>query len=253
MHLQFAAAQLVALLLATSRIFAWSMIAPPLATGGVPKAIRVPVSAAIALAVLPTAQQHVPGLQTASVLSALVLQVAIGMVLGFLTRMLFTAVESAGSLLDVFGGFSLAMAYDPLTTTTTSIFGRFYGLMCTTLLMVTDAHLYVFQGFLNSFTAIPLDAGMSLHRLAAALTSGVTELFVSALQIAGPLVIVYFIADLALGVLSRIAPQLNAFSLSFPIKIGLTFLLVGLTFVTMPDLVANLAQRAASITGLVAP
>jgi flagellar biosynthetic protein FliR len=253
MHLQFAAAQLVALLLATSRIFAWSMIAPPLATGGIPKAIRVPVSAAIALAVLPTAQQHVPGLETAAVLSALVLQVAIGMGLGFLTRMLFTAVESAGSLLDVFGGFSLAMAYDPLTTTTSSIFGRFYGLLCTTLLMVTDAHLYVFQGFLNSFTAIPLDAGMSLHRLGAALTSGVSELFISALQIAGPLVIVYFIADLALGVLSRIAPQLNAFSLSFPIKIGLTFLLVGLTFVTMPNLVANLAQRAASITGLVAP
>jgi flagellar biosynthetic protein FliR len=64
---------------------------------------------------------------------------------------------------------------------------------------------------------------------------------------------VYFISDLALGVLSRIAPQLNAFSLSFPIKIGLTFLLVGLTFMTMPNTVANLAQHAAAVAGLVAP
>jgi flagellar biosynthetic protein FliR len=253
MQLHFATDQLVALLLTTSRIVAWSMVAPPLATGGVPKSVRVPVSAAIALAVLPATQQHVPDSATASVIYALVLQVAVGFALGFLTRMLFTAVESAGSLLDVFGGFSLAVAYDPLTTTTTSIFGRFYGLLCTTLLLVTDAHLYVFQGFLNSFTAIPLDAGMSLHRLGAALTSGLSDLFVSALQIAGPLVVVYFIADLALGVLSRIAPQLNAFSLSFPIKIGLTFLLVGLTFVTMPNTVANLAQRAAGLAGLVTP
>ncbi len=253
MHLQFATAQLVALLLTTSRIVAWSMVAPPLATGGIPKSIRVALSAAMALAVMPSTVQHVPDARTATVVAALVLQVAVGMGLGFLTRMLFTAVESAGSLLDLFGGFSVAVAYDPLTTTTTSVFGRFYGLLCTTLLMVTDAHLYVFQGFLNSFTAIPLDAGMSLHHLGAALTSGVSDLFVSALQIAGPLVIVYFISDLALGVLSRIAPQLNAFALSFPIKIGLTFLLVGLTFMTMPNTVANLAQRAAAVAGLVAP
>jgi flagellar biosynthetic protein FliR len=253
MHLQFATGQLLALLLATSRIVAWSMVAPPLATGGVPKAVRVPISAAIALAVLPTAQQHVPNPATATVLAALMLQVAIGTGLGFLTRMLFTVVESAGSLLDLFGGFSLATAYDPLTTTTTSIFGRFYGLLCTTLLMVTDAHLYVFQGFLRSFTAIPLDTGMSLNRLGSALITGLSDLFVSALQIAGPLVVIYFIADLALGVLNRIAPQLNAFSMSFPIKIGLTFLLVGLTFLAMPNLVANLATRAASVAGLAAP
>jgi flagellar biosynthetic protein FliR len=78
-------------------------------------------------------------------------------------------------------------------------------------------------------------------------------MFVSALQIAGPLVVVYFIADLALGVLNRIAPQLNAFSLSFPIKIGLTFLLVGVTFLTMPNVVANLATRAAAVASLAAP
>jgi flagellar biosynthetic protein FliR len=253
MQLQFATDQLLALLLATTRVLAWSMVAPPLATGGVPKSVRVPISAAIALAVLPTVQQHVPDNSTAPVLAALVLQVAIGTGLGFLTRLLFTVVESAGSLLDLFGGFSMATAYDPLSTTTTSIFGRFYGLLCTTLLMVTDAHLYVFQGFLRSFTAIPLDAGMSLHKLGAALVSGLSDMFVSALQIAGPLVVVYFIADLALGVLNRIAPQLNAFSLSFPIKIGLTFLLVGVTFLTMPNVVANLATRAAAVASLAAP
>ena len=86
----------------------------------------------------------------------------IGAGLGFLTRLLFAAVESAGALLDVFGGFSLAAAYDPLTTTMTSVFGRFYGLLCTTLIFATDVHLVIFQGFLRTFTAIPLDAAISL-------------------------------------------------------------------------------------------
>jgi flagellar biosynthetic protein FliR len=253
MQLQIGTDQLVALLLATGRISAWSMIAPPLATAGIPRTVRIPLSVGLALAVLPAAEQHVPSAEAGPLLAALVLQVVVGAALGFLTRLLFTAVEAAGALLDVFGGFALATAYDPLTTTMTSIFGRFYGIMCTTLLFASDAHLYVFQGFLRSFTAIPLDSSVSMHRLGSAVTGGITDLFVSALQIAAPLLVVLFIADLALGVLNRIAPQLNAFALSFPVKIALTFLLVGLTFLTMPETVLNLSQRAAQVATQVMP
>ena len=253
MQVQVGTDQLLALLLATGRISAWSMVAPPLATGGVPKAIRVPLSAGIALAMVPSVVQHVPDPELGPVLAALVLQVVIGAALGFLTRLLFTAVEAAGGLLDVFGGFALAAAYDPLTTTMTTVFGRFYGLLCTTILFTTDAHLYVFQGFLRSFTAIPLDSTMSLDHLGAAVTHGITDLFVSALQIAGPLLVVLFIADLGLGVLNRIAPQLNAFALSFPVKIALTLLLVGLTFLTMPATIVDLSQRAAQVAGEIVP
>jgi flagellar biosynthetic protein FliR len=245
-HLQIQAGMLIALLLVSARILAWTMIAPPLATGGLSIMIKTVVSVALALAIVPTAQVHAPPAEIVPIAASLLEQVLIGVGLGFLTRLLFTAVEAAGSLLDVFGGFSLAAAYDPLTTTTTSVFGRFYSLMCTTLIFATDVHLVIFQGFLNSFTAIPLDSTMSISKLETTMTSGVTELFVDALQIAGPLIVVLFIADLALGVLNRIAPQLNAFSMSFPVKIGLTLLLVGFTFMLMPQTVANLADRATS-------
>jgi flagellar biosynthetic protein FliR len=245
-HLQIQAATLIALLLVSTRILAWSMIAPPLATGGLSIMIKTVVSVALSLAIVPSVQMHAPPAEIVPIASSLLEQVLIGVGLGFLTRLLFTAVEAAGSLLDVFGGFSLAAAYDPLTTTTTSVFGRFYSLMCTTLIFATDVHLVIFQGFLNSFTAVPLDSTMSLNKLETTITGGVTELFVDALQIAGPLIVVLFIADLALGVLNRIAPQLNAFSMSFPVKIGLTLLLVGFTFMLMPQTVANLADRATS-------
>jgi flagellar biosynthesis protein FliR len=252
MQFQFQSSWLIALLLVSTRIFAWSMVAPPLATGGLPAVVKTMVSVALGLAVVPVAQAHVPSADTAAILGSLVVQVGLGAGLGFLTRLVFAAVESAGGLLDVFGGFSLAAAYNPLTTTMTSIFGSFYALLCTTLIFATDVHLVIFQGFLRTFTAIPLNTGFSLTRLSSALTSGMGDMFVAALQIAGPLIVVLFLADVALGVLNRIAPQLNAFSMSFPIKIALTLGLVGFSFMLLPQTVVNLADQATNLVSQVA-
>jgi flagellar biosynthesis protein FliR len=252
-QLQIATGTLITLLLVSTRILAWISVAPPIATGGVPKTVKVMVSVALGLAIVPTARAHAPVAELAPLAGALLEQVLIGAALGFLTRLLFTAVEMAGGLLDLSGGFSLSAAYDPLVTTMTSVYGSFYGLLCTTLIFATDAHLLIFGGFLRTFTSIPLDAGLSLSRLDRTITGAVTEMFVSALQIAGPLIVVLFIADVALGVLNRIAPQLNAFTMSFPIKIGLTLLLVGLGFTLMPSTVLQIAHRAndlvAAVTG----
>jgi flagellar biosynthetic protein FliR len=250
-QLQFASASLVTLLLASARILAWTMVAPPLATGGLPKPVKVMLSVALGLAVVPVAQAHAPAAEFLPVAGSLLQQVLVGAALGFVTRLVFAAVETAGGLLDLFGGFSLSAAYDPLSTTMTSIYGRFYALLATTLIFATDAHLLIFQGFLRTFASIPLDGQLSLGRLDRVISGGLTELFIAALQIAGPLIVVLFIADLALGVLNRIAPQLNAFSMSFPIKIGLTLLLVGTGFTLMPGVITQLAKHANQLIGTV--
>jgi flagellar biosynthesis protein FliR len=251
MQFEFESATLVTLLLVSARIFAWMMIAPPMATGGVPKMIKTVLSVGIGLAVVPVARAHAPAAEFLPVAASLLEQVLIGAALGFLTRMVFAAVETAGGFIDLFGGFSLSAAYDPLQTTMTSIFGRFYALLATTLIFATNAHLLIFQGFLRTFSTIPLDGALSLDRLDHVLAGGLTELFVAALQIAGPLIVVLFIADIALGVLNRIAPQLNAFSMSFPIKIGLTLLLVGMGFTLMPGVITQMAKHANQLVGVV--
>jgi flagellar biosynthetic protein FliR len=238
---------LLALLLASTRILAWAVVAPPMATGGVPHQIKVVLSVGLGLAVVPVVQGHVPAPEVAPLAGALLEQVIVGASLGFLTRLVFAAVETAGGLLDLFGGFALSAAYDPLETTMTSVLGRFYALLCTTLIFATDAHLVIFQGFLRTFTALPLDGHISLAHVDVAITQSVTALFVAALQIAGPLLVVLFVADIALGVLNRISPQLNAFSLSFPLKIGLTLLLAGMGFTLMPRVVVELANHATEL------
>jgi flagellar biosynthesis protein FliR len=244
MQVQVQTAELITLLLVSARILAWAVVAPPIATGGAPQVVKVMLSVGLALAIVPAAQAHAPAAEFNPVVASLFEQLLIGGALGFLTRMVFSAIESAGGLIDLFGGFSLSAAYDPLTTTMTSIFGKFYALLCTTLIFATDAHLVIFQGFLRTFSTIPLTGHLRLNDLAGVIEGGLTELFVAALQIAGPLIIVLFIADIALGVLNRISPQLNAFSLSFPIKIGLTLLLVGTAFMLMPGTITDMAGRA---------
>lgn len=252
MQAQFDLGWVVTLALISSRILAWALVAPPLATAGIPRTARTLVAVALAMPLVHLERSHTPPLEVGPILTSLVLQVVLGGGLGFVTRMIFSAVEAAGGLIDVFGGFSLAAAYDPLTTTMTSIFGRLYSMMCTTLIFATDLHLIIIRGFLHTFTTVPLDAPLDLSRLGNSLLGGITALFVAALQIAGPLLVVLFIADVALGVLNRIAPQLNAFSMSFPLKIGLTLALVGLGFLLMPQTVVQLGNTATRTVAAVA-
>nr|BFE89134.1 hypothetical protein GCM10020093_117360 [Planobispora longispora]BFE89376.1 hypothetical protein GCM10020093_119780 [Planobispora longispora] len=152
-------------------------------------------------------------------------QVVAGVALGFLTSLVFAAVQAAGDLLDIFGGFSLATAFDPLSMAASSVFGKFYQMLCTTLLLVSGAYQFVLLGFTKTYAALPLNGTFSLENLSELITGGMADLFVATLQIAGPIIAVLFCADLALGLLSKAAPALNAFSLGFPVKIFLTLAL----------------------------
>lgn len=251
MSFDFDLTGLVALLLVSARVLAWALVAPPMATAGVPRTVKVALSVAIGLAMVSITKPSVPEIDTLPIIGSLLWQILIGAGLGFLTRLLFTAIEMAGGLFDLFGGFALASSYDPLSTTMTTVLGKFYAVLCTALIFATNAHLAIISGFMRTFTAVPLNATISLDALGRTITHGVTEMFVGALQIAGPLVVVLFIADVGLGVLNRIAPQLNAFTMSFPIKIGLTLVLVGAGMTLLPGTVLQITNRVGELIGAV--
>lgn len=247
MNLQLGTATLLTVLLASIRIAAWMMIAPPFATAGVPRTVRMMLAGLLAFLVSANAKEHVPDAEIGALALSAVEQLVVGAAFGFLTRMLFSAIESAGSMIDLFGGFSLAAAYDPLMLTTNAVFGRFFAVFTTTLIFATNAHLVILAGFLRTFTALPLDATLSMPTLGSTLVHAFTQMFIAALQIAGPMIAILFIADVSLGLLSRISPQLNIFSISFPLKIGLTLGLVGLVFTTLPGIVTNLADTTTKL------
>jgi flagellar biosynthetic protein FliR len=174
----------------------------------------------------------------------LVQQVVVGAALGFCTHLLFAAVQAAGGLIDLFGGFSMAFAFDPFGYTGNAVFGRFYGILATAMLFATDAHQMVLAGFTRSYRALPASGVVSMAALDRLLTHGIGQMLLAALQIAGPLVAVLFLVDIALGLLSRVAPALNAFGLGFPAKILLTLAVAGMALYLIPAAVVTLTDQA---------
>jgi flagellar biosynthetic protein FliR len=246
MPIDLPATTLLAVLLAAMRAGAWLAIAPPFNNKAIPVPAKALLSVAVALPVVAGHGLTVPALDTSSVVSAMVLQLLVGAGLGFLCNLLFVAVQAAGDIIDVFGGFSLSFAFDPLSQQGNAVFGKAFQMISSTLLMVSGGYLIVLQGFLRSYEAVPLDGGLDLPTLERVLTGGLGTLLTSALQIAAPLLAVLFLADVALGLLTRVAPQLNAFSLGFPFKILLTLLLIGGTLAALPQVTSGLADTIGS-------
>lgn len=238
-------AALTAFILVLVRTSAWLVIVPPFGSRVIPTQVKIGLAVALSLPVFPKMIDQAPDtLDVAPFVGAVALQVVIGLALGFLTYLLFAAVQAAGELVDLFGGFTVAPAYDPLGNSQSSTFGRFYQLLVVTLLFVTNGHLLLVNGFMRSFDAIGFQ-GRPLRDLSELFVGELSTFFVAAIEIAAPLLAALFLAEVALGILSRAAPQMNVFMLGFPAKILLTLVLTGLTLPLIPGTISSIGSRAA--------
>ena len=246
MNFDLPIAELVAIMLGAARAGAFMMIAPPFNSRLIPGQVKALLSVGMALPMSPYLKATLPSIETPALIASAALQVFIGAALGFLVLLFFSAIQAAGDMLDVFGGFTLAMAYDPLSQSQSSIFGRFYNLLAVTLLFATGGHQLVLRGFMQTFQALPLDASFSMADLNDLLVRGIGEMFLASLQIAGPLIAVLFLTDVAFGLLNRVSPALNAFQLGFPAKIFLVLTLSGTAIGMLPGALSTVINKAVS-------
>lgn len=230
-------------MLAAVRVTAFLVIAPPFAHAGIPAQVKAMLGVGLALAVAPIVSAGYAPLDTGPFLLALVMQLLIGLFLGFLVMIAFSAVQSAGSLIDLFGGFQLAQAFDPQSMVNGAQFTRLFHMAAVALLFSTDGYQLIIGGLMRTFTAVPLDMTMAPPSVDV-LATAFTQLFLASVQIAGPMIIVLFLADVGLGLLTRVAPAINAFALGFPLKILITVMFGGVVFLALPRVVASLTEQA---------
>ena len=233
-----------AVALASLRMVAFLVIAPPFSYNGFPAQVKGMLAIGLAIAVAPRVGAGYHTADTGVFLLDMVKELAVGATLGFLVFLTFAAIQSAGSLIDLFGGFQLAQAFDPQSMINGAQFTRMFQLTALALLFATGGYQLIIGGLVRSFDAIPLATGLSMADPAKEMVNGVTQMFLAALQIAGPLIVVLFLADVGLGLLTRVAPALNAFSLGFPLKIMLTVVLSAIVFVALPGVVSGLTDTA---------
>lgn len=250
MGLTLPLASLEVVMLAGVRIAAFLVVAPPFSHRAIPGTVKAMLATGLALVAAPRVAASAPragssiATGTATFIGDLLLQVVVGAALGFLVALVFSAVQSAGNLIDLFGGFQLAQAFDPMSMTNGAQFSRLYMMTTVVLLFASDAYHLVIAGLVRTFDALPLGTPLNLAALGSAATTGLTDMFLAALQVAGPLIVVLFLADAGLGLLTRVAPALNAFALGFPLKILLTVTLGVTAYLALPGIVSALTGDA---------
>ena len=233
---------LAGFLLALVRASAWLLVAPPFGTRMVPMPVKAGFAAALALFASPRLVAEGVPLELGPLLGAAFVQVGIGVALGFVVLLLFQALQAAGEIIDVVGGFTVQPAFDPLSGQQSSAFGRVHQVLGTTLLFAVGGHLLLVRGFLESFDAVGV-GGFATADLSDLLVRDSAHLLLAALEMAAPLIGVLFLVEVAVGIMARLAPQMNVFIAAMPLKIVLTLALVGLALPLLPGVVSTLVER----------
>ena len=166
-------------------------------------------------------------------LTTLVQQVGIGLCIGFAVRLVIAAVELAGELIGLQMGLNFATFFDPSSNSQASSASLFFGHMTTLLFIVANGHLMVLMAVIRSFDAFPVGGSLLEMLSRVKLYELGAEVFASALWIALPMVGVLLLVNLTLGIISRVAPQMNIFAIGFPVTLAVGML--GIT-VTLPML-----------------
>lgn len=212
-------AWLVAFIWPFTRILGLIAVAP--VTGGPQFPARGKIGLALLVSIVLTpALPALPSIDPSSWhgLFMLAHEMAIGIALGFLMRLVFAAIELAADLIGLQMGLGFAQFYDVAAQAQVPVMGRFFGLAATLTFLAINGHLLLFSVLADSFTTIPVGGGIGATFWGALSSAGGHMLF-SALSLALPVIAALLITNLALGVLNRAAPQLNIFAVGFPMTL----------------------------------
>ena len=227
------------------RISGLFMVAPVFGSRSVP--VRVRVSLAFLLAWMISGAVPVPeGVAVVSVEGFLLaaIEVITGLAMGFLMLLTFTAVILAGQTVAMTSGLGFAMAIDPGSGVQVPVVSQFMLILATLIFLGSDGHLAMVAILISSFEAwpagqVPLGADTFLQ-----LASFLGHVFAMALVMALPALLSVLMVNLALGIVTRAAPQLNIFAVGFPISIMVGFLVLLLSLDVLSHQSIALFERA---------
>ena len=239
-------AWVVSLFVPLTRILGFIAIAPLFSGTTVSMPIKVAVGVLLTLIVAPMVDVG-SAVDLVSLQGAIVIiqQLMIGFALGFVLRILFSAVDLAGQVSGLTMGFGFASFFDPQSGGTTTVITTLMTMLFMLLFISMDGHLLMITALVESFVTLPVNQGlgtfdgMTIVRLGSAM-------FMTGLQIAMPIIATLLVTNMALGVLTRSAPQLNIFGIGFPITIGVGFIVLALILPSLATPFHLLVERSIS-------
>ncbi|WP_110947922.1 flagellar biosynthetic protein FliR [Pseudomonas bohemica] len=222
-----------AFMLPLFRIATVLMTMPIFGTTLVPKRVRLYLALAITVVVAPSLPP-MPEVHALD-LSALLLigeQIIIGAALGLSLQLFFQAFVIAGQIVAIQMGMGFASMVDPVNGVSTAVIGQFFTMLVTLLFLAMNGHLVVFEVLIESFTTLPVGEGL----VAADFWELVLRLgwvLGAALILVLPAITALLVVNIAMGVMTRAAPQLNIFSIGFPLTLVLG---MGILWISLGDI-----------------
>ncbi|SHM49342.1 flagellar biosynthetic protein FliR [Duganella sacchari] len=224
-----------------TRILALIAASPVLGNSAVPASIKVSLGVGIAVIVAPAVPAW-PATDPLSMAGMLIVlqEMLIGLAMGFSIRIIFAAVEMAGEISSLTMGLGFATFFDPSTQGRSSAISQFLSLVATMAFLAVNAHLVLLSTLVESFSTLPVSSipiyGGGFKQLA----DWGGRIFSTGVQLSLPIVAALLITNVALGILTRAAPQLNLFGIGFPITLGVGLLVIAMTLPYLGTPVQNL-------------
>jgi len=219
------------------RVLALFSAMPVVAQRSVPMRIRVALAFLIALC----AQASLPAmpvieLDSAQAFLVVIQQLLVGLSLGFSARVVFSAIEFAGELVGLQMGLNFAGFFDPASGGEATAVSRFYGVSISWLFIIINGHLLLIAAIVQSFHAFPVGPEPFAFLRAVQPQLWGAEIFRLGLWIALPMIAMLLFVNLVLGIVSRVAQQMNVFAIGFPITlaVGLLGVLLTLPMMSLP-------------------
>ena len=242
----FTADRVVLWMLVLTRVTGLLAAFPALGAEQMPLQLRAALAAVLATVLAPVVPA--PAVLPAglpALVALMAAELAIGLLLGTVVAWILEAVAFAGGLMDTQMGFSFVQFLDPTTSRTTSVSGSFLTQMATVLIFVTGLHHQMILTLVDSYRVAPMGQGVPLQAMGLVLLLG--QLLAKGFQLAFPVLAVLFLMDLVLGISGKFMPQLQLLQLSFPLKIALGLVILGLLLRELGPWLVPLFERAPRI------
>ncbi len=235
---------IAALLWPLSRILGLITAAPLFGNSSVPVSMKVTLGVLLAAIIAPA----IPALPAADPLSMagfliLLQEMLIGLAMGFAMRVVFAAIEMAGEVSSLTMGLGFATFFDPMSSGRSSAVSQFLALIATMGFLAANAHLVLLQALAESFITMPVSATPLSTGAPLELARWGARIFSAGLQLSLPIVAALLITQIALGILTRAAPQLNIFGVGFPVTLGVGLLVISLALPYLSTPIQNLFNQ----------
>lgn len=226
------------------RLSGFLLVLPFFSMANFPVTMRVAISALGALLIAPVLPPFPLGkMDFLSLFGVMIQEVSIGLLLGFVSRMIFYAVELAGNFISTEMGLNLAAIFDPTSQQSSQIPGTVLVLLATIVLVTLNLHHWMLLAFVKSYAVLPSGGAHLNSALFENVVAQTSHIFMVALQIAAPVIAASFVITLVFSVLSRAVPQMNIFSEMLGFRIVGGLIVFGFTLQLSAQYVVNYLNR----------